>query len=236
MAIPINYSFVSGGNDSEIRSRHHAASHNWEIEIENQWDPSDSRLTPLRTAFNELKNSAPTTDIIKAMCTQVSIPNTNVSTVEGNVRGVHFHQIQTRANTPIQTSMVFYEPYDYRLYRLFEFWKSLTVSRWDGSQNPRAKLKRGVTLTLFSTDRVLEVMKYHLYDTYCASAQISDPQGSGALQQLSVTLQSANYGITVPDQKNPNGDPVYQDIAVDENAYLGTDTKWITATGDTVTS
>jgi hypothetical protein len=123
--------------------------------------------------------------------------------------------------------MVFYEPFDYKLYRFFELWKSLTVSRWDGSQNPATRLKNGVTLSLYATDRNIRVMTYHLYETFCASAQISDPQNSGALQQLSVTLQSSNYGITVPSLVD--GDPVYQDIAPE---YLGSEEAWITATGD----
>jgi len=235
MALPyVNYT----GSDSPIRSRHHSVTHNWTITINpTKW--TEPGLKDLMTAFtdankNENNNGV---SLLEAFCTQVSIPNTNVSTVEGNIRGVHFHQIQTRASTPIQTSMVFYEPHNYKLYRFFELWKSLTVNRYDGSQNPAARISNGVSISLWTSDRKYKVLEYPLYETFCTSAQISDPQNSGALQQLSVTLQSSNYGIIVPSLEEANADPIYKAInpvyATEANlGYLGTADNWISADGE----
>lgn len=227
MALPISY--TSGA--SPIRSRHHAVTHNWEIAFNNEWkSANDTQLKELSNALEDVRTVKNDLGIapITMLCTQVSVPNTNISTVEFNIKGVHFHQIQTRASTPIQTSLVFYELHDYRLYRFFELWKALTVSRWDGSQNPSARLVNGVSISLYTTDRSLKVMQYDLYDTFCASAQISDPQNAGSPQQLAVTLQSANYGIFVPDSAGQN---IYKNPSA---AYLGTYDNYITATGTIV--
>jgi len=224
MSSPINFS------EGQIQGRHYAMTHNWAVSLtaDSDW-PSE-----LSDALDSLNDSAYNNGvgIISALCQQVSVPNTNVSTVEGNVRGVHFHQIQTRASAPIQTSMVFYEPHDYRLFRFFELWKSLTVSRWDGSQNPECRIHSGAVISLLTHDRNKSVIDYPLYETFCASAAISDPQGSGSLQQVSVTLQSANYGIIV---YNADGIPAYQQIKdKDGNSdadYLGNSKTWMSGDG-----
>jgi len=82
---------------------------------------------------------------------------------------------------------------------------------------------------LLTHDRDKSVIEYPLYETFCASAAISDPQGSGALQQVSVTLQSSNYGIYIPGEVP--GEPLYQQL--DElKGYLGTADKWISGDGE----
>jgi hypothetical protein len=158
-------------------------------------------------------------------CQSVSPPNSNISTVEGNVRGVRFHQIQTRASTQIQTNLVFYEPHEYPIYRFFELWKGTTVDRLTAAQDTSARIPKGVTIKLYDTDRQNVVLEYLLYDTYCGSAQISDPNSSSALQVCTVTLMSSNYGIIAYDE----GAKTFA-IADDASGYLGTDDKWVSTT------
>lgn len=218
LGIPINYASTSMG----MRSRHRAVTHNWDLVITpcNQFAAAglDTELTALTGGV---------IDKINCNCQSVTVPNTNVSTVEGNIRGVRFHQIQARSSAPIQTSLVFYEPHDYPLYNFFEKWKSKTVNRMTGAQDPHAWITEGVSIVLYTHDRLSKVIEYPLYDTYCQSASISDPSGAGNMQQVAVTLQSSNYGIKV--YPVDGFEPAWVDVPVDllgsVNGYRSADGK-----------
>jgi hypothetical protein len=196
MNLPLNYNAVGYGNrDSNLRNGHMAVTHNWNLKIiPDKLNPPDlwSMLTELIDGNNGI-------DDLNINCQNVTPPNNNVTTVEGNVRGVRFHQIANRSSTPIQTQLTFYEPADFRIYSFFERWKSATVSRDSAAQNPDAKISDGVSLILYTHDRKMPVIEYLLYETYCSAAQINDPASQGNLQNCSVTLQSSNYGIKVFD-------------------------------------
>lgn len=206
--IPINYA----SNTMGMRSRHRAVTHNWDLVI----TPSDSFATAgLSAELEELTGGV--VDSINCNCQSITVPNSNISTVEGNIRGVRFHQIQSRASAPIITSLTFYEPHDYRLYHFFEAWKSAMVNRYTGAQNPHAWITEGVKVVLYTHDRTAPVIEFPLYDTYCQSASISDPSGAANMQQVSVTLQSSNYGIKVypVDGFSPGF------MALPDDGYLG---------------
>lgn len=200
MPVPISYDgqYASGS----MRSRHRAVTHNWDVVIDGASLPGE-----LGTMATALRSG--NTDVFNCNCMSVTVPNTNISTIEGNIRGVRFHQIQTRASTPIQTTLNFYEPYDYKLYKFFETWKSYMVDRWTGRQNPNAWITSGVSVVLYNHERNNPVIEYPLYDTYCISANVSDPSGAANLQQCSVILQSSNYGIVV---YSTDGKPEWQDV------------------------
>ena len=210
MNTPIHFAHEVRGNPDRKYSR--AVTHNWEIEIE---------VPPEGMSFNETEMGAQS-GCLNVNCQSVSPPNSNISTIEGNVRGVRFHQIQTRASTQIQTNLIFYEPHEYPIYRFFEQWKTIAVDRFTAAQKTNARIPKGIKIKLYDTDRQNVVLEYLLYDTYCGAAQVSDPNNSSAFQLCTVTLISSNYGIIAYDA----GAMTFA-ITDEASGYLGTEGNWV---------
>jgi hypothetical protein len=180
MGMAINY--------DAIRHEHFALTHNWDLVI----NGLPSVLSPLVQEYGT------TTGGVNLNCENVSgLPNSSIGAAEINIRNTYNHQLTGRGSSVQSITFTVQELHDYRFFCLFKAWESIAVNRFTGAQNQDAKVKNGIYIVQYNSDRQSIMQVYHLYDTCCMSSVLGGTYGSTAeLGTTDITLQCGNWHIS----------------------------------------
>jgi hypothetical protein len=205
MAMDLNY---KNNHWSNAKNYHYAMTHNWDLIIDilpealmNNQDGIGANHLFLGKDGN-----------VNARCSSINgLPNSNLGEgiLSTHIRGIPFHQPGGRDSSIQEITLRLQEFWDYRLFRLFEAWKSVAVNRFDRSQNLSAMIPKGVRIVWSDTDRHTPKLIYELYDVVCTKCSLGgEYTGDPELASVSVGLKCGYYDIIQVDGDDI-GTPVY---------------------------